>query len=420
MQTGSFLLSENTRQRDYLVMGLIGIAHAMSHFCQLVLPLLLPWITADFNITYAQASLALSIFYGVSCLVQTTSGFVVDQRGGRPVLLFGLVMIVLGLVGYAISTNLWMLMAAAVVLGFGNGVFHPADYTLMNKLVRSQRIGRAYSIHGISGNLGWALTPLLVPPVAIYTGSWQVAALSAAVLVALVLLMVFIFRKNLDEWVEDVSKARKDTPGCAEAEVSTGAPTGSEPALAFLKLPSIWLCLVFFFFFALSNSAIQNYAAVAVTGLFGFAEQNAGFCVTVYMLASAVGMLWGGVLASDPSKCERIVGVAFGCAAAISLILAFVPLAGLAVFGMFALMGFSTGIAGPSRDLIVKRATPPGASGRVFGFVYAGLDIGQFIAPMLYARFIDLQYFSGLFMALAAVQAVLIASAFNVKWMARK
>jgi dipeptide/tripeptide permease len=32
----------------------------------------------------------------------------------------------------------------------------------------------------------------------------------------------------------------------------------------------------------------------------------------------------------------------------------------------------------------VRNATPPGASGKVFGFVYSGLDIGSFVAPPLF------------------------------------
>jgi MFS family permease len=81
---------------------------------------------------------------------------------------------------------------------------------------------------------------------------------------------------------------------------------------------------------------------------------------------------------------------------------------------MFGLMGLGAGIAGPSRDMIVKRATPANASGRVYGVVYSGLDIGQALAPLVFGPLMDKGQYAAVFVGLALVQAVLIASAFNV------
>ena len=78
-------------------------------------------------------------------------------------------------------------------------------------------------------------------------------------------------------------------------------------------------------------------------------------------------------------------------------------------------MGLFSGTAGPSRDLIVKRASPENATGRVYGVVYAGLDIGQALAPLLYGTLMDLHQPATLWIAIAVVQGVLIASAFNVQ-----
>jgi MFS family permease len=56
---------------------------------------------------------------------------------------------------------------------------------------------------------------------------------------------------------------------------------------------------------------------------------------------------------------------------------------------MLALTGFAIGSTGPSRDMIVRGATPPGASGRVYGFVYSGLDLGSTIGPVVMGALID-------------------------------
>ena len=137
-------------------------------------------------------------------------------------------------------------------------------------------------------------------------------------------------------------------------------------------------------------------------------------CLTFYMVASAGGMVLGGFLAADPARCEKIVGVGFGIAAVFALTLGFAPLAPMAVPVLFALMGVASGIAGPSRDLIVKRAAPPNATGRVYGVVYSGLDIGQAFAPLVFGPLMDLHRPADVWLGIAIVQALLITTAFNV------
>jgi MFS family permease len=82
---------------------------------------------------------------------------------------------------------------------------------------------------------------------------------------------------------------------------------------------------------------------------------------------------------------------------------------------LFALMGFSSGLAAPSRDLLVKRSTPDNATGRVYGVVYSGLDIGQAISPLMFGLMMDHGNFRGVLLGLALAQGVLIVSAFSVR-----
>jgi MFS family permease len=78
-------------------------------------------------------------------------------------------------------------------------------------------------------------------------------------------------------------------------------------------------------------------------------------------------------------------------------------------------MGFASGIAGPSRDLLVKKSTPENATGRVYGVVYSGLDIGQAVSPLVFGALMDHQQYQGVWLGLVIMQAVLITSAFNVR-----
>lgn len=385
------------------MIGLVGLAHAVSHFSQLVLAPLFPWLKTEFNVSYTELGLLLTIFFVVSSAVQTASGFVVDRFGPKPVLLGGLALLGLAALGYASATSYAMLAASAVVAGLGNGVFHPADYTLLNRKVHASRLGHAYSAHGITGTLGWALAPALMVPVALAAG-WRAAMLAAAAVAFGVLAVLWWHRRQLV--LDDVARP----PVAAGA-----APVAAEGPFDFLRIPAVWMCFAFFFFYAAALSVVQSFAPGAAQQLHDVPLAWVAACLSIYMVGSASGMVAGGFLARDPQRCERVVGVGMGLAACIALWMALGPVPGWAVPVLFGAMGVVSGSAGPSRDMLVKRSTPANASGRVFGVVYSGLDIGQALAPLLFGRLMDLQMYSAVWIGLAAVQGVLVVSAFQVR-----
>src|SRR3546814_9669037 len=107
--------------------------------------------------------------------------------------LFGLASFVLSGVLIGSANGYTMLLLAAAVGGVGNSVFHPADYSIMNNRISAPRLGHAFSTHGLTGNLGWALTPVFITSIPLLA-DWRVAAFSAAGLVALVLLLTVLGR----------------------------------------------------------------------------------------------------------------------------------------------------------------------------------------------------------------------------------
>ncbi|MDB5867740.1 MAG: major facilitator superfamily 1 [Polaromonas sp.] len=385
-------------RNDASVIGLVGLAHLISHFSQLLLAPLFPWLKEAFHVSYAELGFLMSIFFVVSCAVQTLSGFMVDRFGPRPILFGGLALLGTAALGYSVSTSYWMLAGFAVVGGLGNGVFHPANYTLLNRKVSASRLGHAYSVHGITGNLGWALAPVLMVGLT-YAWSWRVALATGGVLAFAVLVVLLVNRDKL--------ALKVAAPASGAAPVDGG--------LGFLKIPAVWMCFSFFFWFAIVLSVVQAFAPEAARQLHGMAQSLVAMCLTIYMVCSAGGMVLGGFLAADPSRCERIVGAGMGLAAVVALTLALGPVAAWMVPVMFGVMGLGAGIAGPSRDLLVKRSTPENASGRVYGVVYAGLDIGQAVAPLVFGLMMDHGQYRGVLLGLAAMQGVLIASAFNVR-----
>ena len=387
-------------RQDVTLIALVGLAHSISHFSQLLLAPLFPWLKDAFNVSYAELGLLMTIFFVVSCVVQTLSGFVVDKLGPRPVLFAGLALVGLAAFGFSASQSYWMLALFSVVAGIGNGVFHPVDYTLINRKVHPSRLGHAFSVHGITGSLGWALAPALLVPIA-SAYSWRVALMCAGVLAFVVLGVLWFYREQLSL---DMAAPKK----------AGAAVNDNEHTLAFLKIPAVWMCFGFFFFYAMSLSGVQTFAPTAARILHDVPLNLAAMCLTIYMVCSAAGMIAGGFLASDPARCERVIGMGFGAAAAVALVIGFASMPAFAVPVLFGVMGFGAGTAGPSRDLIVKRASPPNATGRVYGVVYSGLDIGQAIAPLIFGTLMDRGQPSAVWLGIALVQGVLIVNAFNV------
>src|SRR5882762_3519924 len=234
-------------RQDAEVIGLVGVAHACSHFSQLVMPPLFPWLMKDFGLSFTQAGFLVTVFFVVSGIGQAAAGFVVDRIGARPVLLFGVGTVAISAIVLGLASGYAGLVAAAAVAGAGNSIFHPADFTLLNRRVSPKRLGHAFSMHSLSGNLGWAAAPLFMAAIS-GASNWHVAAACAAAVGALVLAILFVRRRVLDDAsLETVVVARLDN---SVARPATAARAGAEKntgigdALAFLRSDAVWLCFI--------------------------------------------------------------------------------------------------------------------------------------------------------------------------------
>jgi MFS transporter, FSR family, fosmidomycin resistance protein len=385
---------------DTFTISTVSVAHGLSHFCQLLVPPLFPWLAASFALSNTELGLLMTVFFVVSCGGQALAGFVVDHYGARRVLFGGIACLALASLGLAASQNYATLLACMALAGIGNCVFHPVDFSILNGRVSSHRLGHAYAAHGISGNVGWALAPLFVVGIT-QLSSWRVALVAAAVVIAAVLVLLVVFRDSL---------LVKPHPVAAQP----GAPRASG-SLDFLRLPAVWYCFAFFFTFAVALGGVQSFAPAAAGQLHDVPAAQVAICLSAYMFAAAAGMVYGGHLLRDPQRCARVVALGFGMAAVVALLIAFGNWPSAMVPVLFALMGLGAGIAGPSRDLLVKQATPEGATGRVYGVVYSGLDVGMSLAPALFGALMDAGQYRGVWIGVALAQALLIVNAFNVK-----
>ncbi|MFM8899809.1 MAG: MFS transporter [Burkholderiales bacterium] len=393
-------------RQDATTIGLIGLAHGTSHFFHLLLPPLFPFFIQDFGLSYSELGLLVTMFFIISGTGQAASGFLVDRIGARPVLFAAMFCFVLAALTTALASGYTGLMLAAALAGLGNAPFHPADFTILNKRVSAPRLGHAFSVHGISGSLGWALAPVFLTGLAAWTDSWRVAAACASLVALIVVVVLWINKASIDDRVGQW----KDK---APVEPLSQKPIEEHP-MAFLKLPSVWLCFSFFFWSTCSLSAIQGFASPALQQLFALPLSITALVVTGYMLCSAAGMLVGGFLVARTEALERVIGVCLLIAAFMLCVVAFGHVPGLLAAGLTALAGFAAGLAGPSRDMLIKRAAPPGATGRVYGTVYSGLDLGFAVAAPVFGYLLDhgspswVFYGAALTLALGVVSATLV------------
>jgi MFS family permease len=402
MNTATHIAGVPLRE-DARTIGLVGVAHGTSHFFHMLLPPLFPLFIHDFGFSYSELGLLVTTFFVISGIGQALAGFLVDRIGARPVLFAALGCFVAAALAAASASGYPGLMLAAALAGLGNSPFHPVDFTILNKRVSAPRLGHAYSVHGITGNLGWAAAPVFMASISAASGSWRIAAACAGGWALLVMALLFANRDAVD-----------DHSGHWAHDASSGAAASVRPAehpMAFMKLPSVWLCFSFFFWSTCALSAIQSFASPALQQMYGLPLSITLLVVTGYMLASAAGMVVGGFLVARTVRLERIIGACLCGAAALLALVATGALPGPAAAAIAAFAGFGTGLAGPSRDMLIKRAAPPGATGRVYGTVYSGLDLGFAIGAPIFGFVLDHGAPAGVFYGAALMLLMAVASA---------
>jgi len=399
------------RASDVRVIGLISLAHGSSHFFHLILPPMFPWLKADFGFNYAELGLLMTIFFVVSCIVQASSGFLVDRIGARPVLFAGVGLLSLAALTYSQSNSYEMLILGAVIAGCGNGVFHPVDYTLINHKISPANLPYAYSVHGVTGYLGWAAAPaFMVGMTTLF--DWRIAFLTAAALEALILLILWLCRERL---VDDVQARRSESQASHAASNPGAAPLST---FGFLKLPAVWLCWIFFFFSMAATTGLQSFAPTALFEIYDISVSSGNYYLTLLSTGGAGGMLLGGYLATRLKVPERIITMCFTVNIMMGLLLATGLFPTEIIILAFIVIGLGLGIAAPSRDLMVRSATPSGSSGRVYGIVYSGIDLGAALSPLIFGIFLDGGLPKLLFVGVALLQLMIILTGFKVSTIA--
>ena len=382
-------------------MGLVGLAHASSHFFHLVLPPLFPILKQEFDVSYAQLGLLPGLFFAASGVMQIISGFLVDQFGARRVLLAGLVLLSISMLLCGLVSEFWMLIPLAVVGGIGNSVFHPADLAILTDKISRPRLGRAYGIHALSGNIGWAAAPVFIMTVVQFS-DWRTALVLAGCVGFAVLLVLLLSGTELVESARHAASTRRP-------EVTAGEN------VRMLLSPTVVSCFLYFTFLSTALIGIQTFGVTAMVQIYSVPLTLATTGLTLFLVASGVGVVCGGFAADWTDRHDVITMLGMTLGAIIFFVIGSSSISSSMLIPALIIAGFVAGTTTPSRDMLVRKVTPEGASGRVFGFVYSGLDLGSCLIPLILGWVLDYGSAPVVFYIIGSMLLVTVLTVVNVR-----
>ena len=361
-------MSAGWKREELATLGQISGAHMVSHIHILVLPPLFPLLKEQFGVSYVELGFALTLFNIVSALMQTPTGFAVDRFGPRRLLVGGLLLGGSAFILAGLNPVYPVLLAAALMAGLANCVYHPSDYALLSSgVIGEARVGRAFSIHTFAGYVGTAVAPA---GMLLAAGAWGVSgALIAAGLLGPFFALPLLF----------------GAPAGAPRAAVRRAPIPARQLIT----PQVLSLVAFFAVIGMSGGGISGFSVVAMNAHHGTPLWVASIALSFYLGASALGVLAGGIIADRTRRHSEVAAGGFAVTAIAIAIVGLVNLPVWALLPVMAIGGFCTGMIMPSRDMLVRASAPKGAEGRVFAIVSTGFNIGGIIGPLLYGTIMD-------------------------------
>ena len=290
------------------VVAAVCAAHFVSHYFIILLAPLMPFVRAEYGVSYTEIGLAFVAFNIVTATLQTPAGFLVDRFGARPLLVAGLIVSTAAFITVGIVDSFWVLIAMFAVAGVGNTVFHPADYSLLSQHVPSERIGQAFSVHTFAGMLGSAVAPASLLIMQSQWG-WRGAFIGAGALGIVVAAILLAMRDFSAVQASSAPAKRQNADNSAAGwQLLLSAP--------------IVLNLVFFVLLAMISAGLYNYSVVALGALYGTPVPTANVALSGNLLLSAIGVLIGGLLVGRTTRHGLVAAVGLSAMALFTTLIA--------------------------------------------------------------------------------------------------
>jgi predicted MFS family arabinose efflux permease len=406
------MVPEEVRGESGLVVALVSGSHFINHMYLVILPPILTVLTGSFAVGLG----ALGVAMGVQSLVNTACllpyGYLSDTRSRTLVLAACLGLGTLGVAIVAAAPSFAWLVVGQAVVGLGVAGHHPVHFPLLSDATPESYRGRAFSVHGFAGSLGFAAAPAVITGVLAAGYSWRVAlGLLAGVGAVYGLLTVLALHFFVDEsvtrpaLVEDGDATR--TAGNAEfGDRARAAFLGfRERVTELTDSPAIVALAALALVSSTAAWGVTSYAAVFLENGYGVSQSLASLALTGMFVASAVMILVGGTLADVVSPGPVMV-VSYALVALVVGVLASGILPALAAVGAVVLTGGVRSPSAPARSTLADRISERADLGQNFAAITVGIMLGSAVAPTVFGVVIERAGYRTAFFLIAAIAAL--------------
>src|SRR5690349_20850054 len=188
------------RQRSFNDVLVVSFGHSLTHWYPSTFYLLLPLIGHELGLSYSEIGSILTCQYAAGAIANVPGGILVDSVGRKGLLMaislfwVGFPYLVMGF-----THAYWMMLACATLVGIGNNIWHPTAIPwLANRF--PERKGLVMSVHGMGGNVGDAIAPLVIG-LLLQVYSWRTVVLMNVVpgIIMAVLILIYVGRLHTAE-----------------------------------------------------------------------------------------------------------------------------------------------------------------------------------------------------------------------------
>jgi MFS family permease len=348
---------------------LISLGHGLTHWYPATFYLLLPIIGKELGLSYTEIGLIMSVQYAVGALTNIPGGILVDAVGykGR---LMAISLFWIGVPYFlmAFTSSYWMLLACMVLIGIGNNLWHPAAISTLGQRFPARK-GLALSFHGMGGNLGEALAPLLIGTLLVVY-SWRtvvVVNLLPGVVMAIAILL-YLGAMNLDAGSGRKPGAQRWTLAGYLADVK---PMFADRALVLIAGSS--------FFRTAAQSALLTFLPLYLANNLGYSPAGVGFALFLLQAVAFLSAPLAGY-ASDRLSRKRVMSAALLMTALVIVLMAMAGRSPWAIV-LIALLGFFMYATRPVIQAWSLEAAPAALGGTVVGIMFGVQAMGSAISP---------------------------------------
>ena len=368
-------LPDSAPKKSFRDVWIITAAHSLTHWYPATFYLLLPLIGKELGLTYSQIGLVMTCQYAAGAIANIPGGMVVDTVG-RKGFLMALSLFWVGfpylLIGFTHSYA--MLLLCMSLVGIGNNLWHPtAIPTLANRYPENK--GLVLSIHGMGGNVGDALAPLVIGALLTLL-PWREIVLVNVIpgLLMSGLLMVFLGSVTLSR----KKKIDKPAPAAESGQSVTQYFAGLK---ALLRNRNLIYLSTSSAFRAMTQNALLTFLPVFLAYEMGYNPFWVGLCMFAMQAAGFAASPISGHL-SDKMGRRQIIMVSMGMTA---LVLVFMAFAGRSTAFVFfiAILGFFLYAIRPVLQAWLLESTPKNMGGTSIGILFAVQAAGSAVSPLI-------------------------------------